>query len=75
MTAMPRLPTARRLSLLASLILALGAGGSLTAAGPGDPPEGAPAAVLDLATPEGAAKAKAVWRYAEARASRETGRR
>jgi gluconolactonase len=67
MTAMPRLPTARRLSLLASLILALGAGGSLTAAGPGDPPEGAPAAVLDLATPEGAAKAKAVWRYAEAR--------
>ncbi|HSB64674.1 MAG TPA: SMP-30/gluconolactonase/LRE family protein [Thermoanaerobaculia bacterium] len=60
-------PASRLLSLLASLLLSLGAGAPLLAAGPGDPPEGAPAAALDLATSDGAAAAKAVWRYADAK--------
>ncbi len=60
-------PTVSRLAFfLASLLLASGAG-ALDAAGPGDPPEGAPAAALDLATPQGAAAAKAAWRYADAK--------
>ncbi len=59
--------TPRRLSLLASFLLALGTGAPPAAAGPGDPPDGAPAASLDLATSGGAAEAKAVWRFAEAR--------
>jgi gluconolactonase len=59
--------TSRPVALLASLLLSLGAGAPLAAAGPGDPPEGAPAATLDLATPEGASAAGAVWRYADAK--------
>lgn len=60
-------PVSRPLALLASLLLFLGAGAPLQAAGPGDPPAGPPAAALDLATADGAAAAKAVWRYADAK--------
>jgi gluconolactonase len=67
MTAMTSRPPSRLLSLLATLLVSLGAGAPLAAAGPGDPPEGAPAATLDLATPDGAAAARAVWRYADAK--------
>lgn len=60
-------PVSRPLALFAFFLLCLGAGAPLAAAGPGDPPEGTPAATLDLATAEGAAAAKAVWRYADAK--------
>ena len=67
MIAVTSRPPYRLFSLLAALLVSLGAGAPSAAAGPGDPPEGVPAATLDLATPGGAEAAKAVWRYADAR--------